>query len=293
MEQFWKRAEVPSENVSNEQPESVSDSDYENQDKETAMKKMEAILLIILTIISLTACGREKEPVEERISDTVNIKEPFSGEGASTENDSAENTLPEMASEPESNEGTSEAAPENVQAVEEIESESVKEAEGTKILVAYFSTTNTTKGVAEQIADSLSANLYEIIPEQPYTDADLDYHDDNSRSTIEMNDSSARPAISGSVEDMEQYDIVFIGYPIWWGEAPRIVSTFVESYDFSGKIIVPFCTSGGSGVGSSAANLEALTDGATWISGTRLNGGSSRETIVDWVNGLGLNIKAE
>lgn len=92
---------------------------------------------------------------------------------------------------------------------------------------------------------------------------------------------------------MEQYDIVFIGYPIWWGEAPRIVSTFMESYDFNHKTIVPFCTSGGSGVGSSATNLEVLTDGATWLSGTRLNGGSSREAIVEWVNGLGLDITAQ
>ena len=143
------------------------------------------------------------------------------------------------------------------------------------------------------IADSLSADIYEIVPEQPYTDADLDYHDDNSRSSIEMNDSTVRPAISGSVENMEHYSIVFIGYPIWWGDAPRILSTFMDSYDFSGKTIVPFCTSGGSGVGSSASNLEALTEGATWLSGTRLNGGSSHETIVDWVNGLGLDIKAE
>ena len=147
--------------------------------------------------------------------------------------------------------------------------------------------------MAELIADGLSADIYEIIPEQPYTDADLNYHDDNSRSTIEMNDPNSRPAISGSVENMEQYDIVFIGYPIWWGDAPRILSTFMESYDFSGKTIVPFCTSGGSGVGSSATNLEALTNGATWLSGTRLSGGSSREEIVDWVNGLGLDIKAE
>ena len=162
-----------------------------------------------------------------------------------------------------------------------------------KILVAYFSATNTTKGVAEHIADGLNADLYEIVPEEPYTDADLNYNDNKSRTSIEMNDSAARPAILGSVENMEQYSIVFIGYPIWWGQAPRIMNTFVESYDFSGKTIVPFCTSGSSGVGSSARNLEALTDGATWLSGTRLNGGSSRGTIIDWVNGLGLDITAE
>lgn len=226
------------------------------------MKRFAAVLLTTLAVISLAACGVEKESTEERTSDAGNTTENISGDAASKENDSAE-------------------------------SESVNEAEGTKILVAYFSATNTTEGVAEIIADSLFADLYEIVPEQPYTDADLNYHDDNSRSTIEMNDSSARPAISGSVEDMEQYDIVYIGYPIWWGEAPRIVSTFVESYDFAGKTIVPFCTSGSSGVGSSATNLEALEEGATWLPGTRLNGGSSHETIVDWVNGLGLNITAE
>lgn len=247
------------------------------------MKKITAILFIVLMVISLAACGREKESAEEKVSDT----------GNRTENNSAEKTLTEVISEPESSEGASETISEKKQEDDGAESTSVNEAEGTKILVAYFSATNTTEGVAEQIADSLSADIYEIVPEQPYTDADLDYHDDNSRSTIEMNDSLARPAISGSVENMEQYSIVFIGYPIWWGEAPRIVSTFMESYDFSGKTIVPFCTSGGSGVGSSATNLEALTDGAAWLSGIRLNGGSSHETIVEWLNGLGLNIIAQ
>lgn len=166
------------------------------------------------------------------------------------------------------------------------------ETEVKKVLVAYFSATNTTEGVAEHIANGLNADLYEIVPEEPYTDADLNYNDNNSRSTIEMNDPSARPAISGSVENMEQYDIVFIGYPIWWGEAPRIVSTFMESYDFSGKTIVPFCTSGGSGIGSSASNLEQLTSGnAVWMEGRRLNGSDSQDTVMEWVNGLGLDLK--
>ncbi len=107
-----------------------------------------------------------------------------------------------------------------------------------------------------------------------------------------MNDPSSRPAISGSVNNMEQYDIVFVGYPIWWGEAPRILSTFVESYSFSGKTIVPFCTSGGSGVGSSASNLERLSDGGTWLSGTRLNSSASENDVVRWINGLDLDIAA-
>ena len=159
----------------------------------------------------------------------------------------------------------------------------------TNVLVAYFSATGTTEGVAENIAAGLNADLYEIVPQEPYTDADLNYNDDDSRSTIEMNDPDARPAISGSVENMEQYDIVFIGYPIWWGEAQRIISTFVESYDFSGKTIVPFCTSGGSGIGSSAEDLEELTSGAEWLSGSRLRGSDSQEDVMEWVNGLGLN----
>lgn len=235
------------------------------------MKKIAAVLLTVLMVISLAACGQKP--------DTGNTTE-----NASTGNDSAENTLPEAASE---------TVAEDEQVNVWIENMPESDAEGMKILVAYFSATNTTEGVAEVIADSLSADLYEIVPEQPYTDDDLNYHDDNSRTTIEMNDSTARPAISGSVEDMEQYDIVFVGYPIWWGEAPRILNTFMESYDFSGKTIVPFCTSGSSDIGSSATNLADLTEGAMWLSGTRFAAGSSRETIVDWLNGLGLNIKAE
>lgn len=168
------------------------------------------------------------------------------------------------------------------------ETETLETQEG-KILVAYFSATNTTEGVAEHIANGLDADLYEIVPEDPYTDEELDYNDNNSRTTIEMNDPDARPAISGSVENMEQYDIVFIGYPIWWGEAPRIVSTFVESYDFSGKTIVPFCTSGSSDIGSSATNLEQLTSGAEWLNGRRLEGNASFNTVMEWVESLDLN----
>lgn len=242
------------------------------------MKKFTAILLTILMVISLAACAGGNDSAEEKITETKGT---------------TENMTSESDSKPENKEDISNAGTESGPANDTAENGFVDETEEPKTLVVYFSASNTTKGVAEHIADCLSSDIYEIIPEQPYTDADLNYHDDSSRSTIEMNDPASRPAISGSVENMEQYTTVFIGYPIWWGDAPRIVSTFMESYDFSGKMIVPFCTSGGSGVGSSAANLEELTDGATWLSGTRLNGGSSREQIVDWVNGLGLDVKAE
>ena len=165
-------------------------------------------------------------------------------------------------------------------------------ADETKVLVAYFSATNTTKPLAEYVADSLGADIYEIVPQIPYTSADLNYGNSSSRTTVEMNDPDARPAISGSVEDMELYDVVFIGYPIWWGQAPRIVSTFLESYDFNGKTIVPFCTSNSSGMGSSARNLHSLTNDADWLDGQRFAGGTSRNTMVEWVNSLGLDVVA-
>lgn len=161
-------------------------------------------------------------------------------------------------------------------------------AEEHKILVAYFSATHTTQGVAEKLAQGLNADLYEIVPAEPYTSADLNYSDNNSRSTQEMNDPAVRPAISGSVENIDQYDVIFLGYPIWWGDAPRIMSTFVESYDFSGKTIVTFCTSGSSGIGSSASNLEKLAGSGTWLDGHRFSGSDSQETILNWANGLGI-----
>ena len=163
-----------------------------------------------------------------------------------------------------------------------------------KVLVAYFSATGTTKTLAEYAADAMAADLYEIIPEEPYTDEDLDYGNDQSRSSMEMNDPDARPSISGSVENMEQYNIVFLGFPIWWGDSPRIIASFMESYDFSGKTIVPFCTSGGSGIGSSAKNLHSLTESdVAWLDGDCLKSGSSRNDIVNWIGGLGLDVTAK
>lgn len=160
-------------------------------------------------------------------------------------------------------------------------------AVGGKTLVAYFSATNTTRPLAEYAADILSADLYEIVPEDPYTDADLAYYT-NGRADREQNDASARPAISGIVENMADYDVIFLGYPIWHGQAPRIISTFLESYDLTGKTIVPFCTSHSSGIGSSDTSLHSLASGANWLAGRRFAGGTSRSTIESWINGLNL-----
>lgn len=163
-----------------------------------------------------------------------------------------------------------------------------------KVLVAYFSATGTTKALAEYAVDAMGADLYEIVPEEPYTEDDLNYSDRNTRATAEQNDKTVRPAISGSVENMEQYEIVFLAFPIWWGEEPRIMDTFVEAYDFSGKTIVPFCTSGSSGIGSSVENMKSLSTGeAIWLDGERLSSSSSREDMADWINSLGLDVEAK
>ena len=162
--------------------------------------------------------------------------------------------------------------------------------EGADVLVAYFSATGNTENIAEHLTSILDADLYEIVPEEPYTSEDLDYSNSDCRANQEQNDPTARPAISGSVEDLEDYEVVFLGYPIWWGDAPKILSTFLESYDFDGKTIVPFCTSGSSSIGGSVSDLEALTDGATWLEGQRFSGSASQETVSQWVNSLGLDL---
>ncbi len=156
-----------------------------------------------------------------------------------------------------------------------------------KTLVAYFSATNTTRPLAKYASDILNADLYEIVPEVPYTDADLAYYS-GCRADREQSDPSARPAITGSVDNMVDYDIVFLGYPIWHGTAPKIIYTFLESYDFTGKTIVPFCTSHSSDICSSDTNLHPLAGGANWFEGRRFAGGTSRSAIEDWINGLEL-----
>lgn len=158
-----------------------------------------------------------------------------------------------------------------------------------KVLVAYFSATNNTAGIAAEIAESLGADLYAITPAEPYTAEDLNYGNDDSRTSREMNDPDSRPALGGdSVENMADYDVVFLGYPIWWGQAPRIISSFLEAYDFSGKTIVPFCTSGSSGIGSSASNLHSLAADANWLEGRRFAGGAPQTEVANWATGLNL-----
>ena len=138
-----------------------------------------------------------------------------------------------------------------------------------KVLVAYFSASGVTGKVAANLAKAIGADLYEIAPEIPYTNADLNWMDKKSRSSVEMNDRSSRPAIGTKVDDMSTYDTVFVGFPIWWYREPSIIDTFAESYDFSGKTIVPFATSGGSGLGDTTKNLKAICPGANIVEGQR------------------------
>ena len=154
-----------------------------------------------------------------------------------------------------------------------------------KTLIAYFSTSGVTARVAREMAQAVDADLYEIRPEQPYTSADLDWMDKRSRSTLEMNDPASRPAIAQAVENMAQYDTVLVGFPIWWYVEPRIVDTFLESYDFSGKTGTPFATSGGSGIGKAEENLRAHCPGAVWKKGQLLNGSGAADWAKRVLNG--------
>lgn len=141
----------------------------------------------------------------------------------------------------------------------------------TKTLVAYFSASGTTAHAAKEIAEAVEADLYEICPIRPYTATDLDWNDKQSRSTAEMNDPTCRPDIAGAVKDMEQYDTIFIGFPIWWYVEPRIVDTFLESYDLAGKTMIPFATSGGSGIGRAEKSLREHCAKANWKQGKLVN----------------------
>lgn len=157
-----------------------------------------------------------------------------------------------------------------------------------KVLVAYFSASGQTKRLAKTLADATGGDLYEITPEVPYTAADLDWNDKSSRSSIEMNDPSSRPAIGGQVENMGQYDVVFVGFPIWWYQAPTIIQTFLETYDFTGKTVIPFATSGGSGMGRTDSILQLSAPKADWRAGKRLSASASVKEVSAWVSSLGL-----
>ena len=151
------------------------------------------------------------------------------------------------------------------------------------VLVVYFSATGTTRGVAERIAALTGGDLAEIVPAQPYTAEDLNYNDRSTRATVEQNTADARPEIANEIS-LEGYTTVYLGYPIWWGQAPRILSTFAESHDFTGITVIPFCTSGGSGAGRTGETLGEQAGTGTFLSSTRLDAGISEAELQAWIN---------
>ena len=153
-----------------------------------------------------------------------------------------------------------------------------------KALVAYFSASGVTAKLSQKLAGAIGADIYEIKPEQIYTIEDLNWMDKKSRSSVEMNDRSSRPAIGNKVENMEQYDVVFVGFPIWWYREPSIIDTFMEAYNFAGKTVVPFATSGGSGMGDSSKNMQELAKGAKVVSGKKFGSGASENELKSWAD---------
>jgi len=164
--------------------------------------------------------------------------------------------------------------------------DTTSETSNSDTLVVYFSATGNTKGVAEKIASITGADIYEIKAAQEYTDEDLDWNNKDSRTTHEQNDASVRPEIGSDPVSLEGYTTIYIGYPIWWGEEPRIMDTFVENYDFNGITMIPFCTSGSSSIGSSGQNLEDNAGSGNWQEGARFSGGASEEELRSWIEGL-------
>ncbi len=237
------------------------------------MKRIVGVLVSLMIILALSACGDrvvQENPEEISTAEEVQSEKEQSITIQRTEEQSSE--LQETAQETEAEK------PEDEQEVDV----------NMKTLVVFFSCTGTTETVAEYVSEISGADLYEIIPEDPYTEADLAYYT-NGRADQEQNDPNVRPAISGGVENMDEYDIIFIGYPIWHGQAPRIISTFLESYDFSGKTLIPFCTSHSSGIGSSASDLHVLcSESAEWIDGKRFEAGVSKESIESWIREIGI-----
>ncbi len=203
--------------------------------------------------------------------------------------DAAENVTENVTEDPA--EAGSDEAQGPEETLEEPEGEAAAEPSsepetGSGVLVAYFSATGTTRGVAEMIAEIEGADLYEILPAREYTEDDLNWHDSSSRTTLEQNDSEARPEMAGDPLSLEGYATVYLGYPIWWGEEPRILDTFVEAYGFDGVTVIPFCTSSSSGIGRSGTNLEENAGSGTWLEGRRFGGDVTEEELRSWIEGL-------
>ena len=239
------------------------------------MKRTVSLLISFVIIFALTACGQSAASEKREKTQPVVQK---TGEQTETSHSVAEAEKQETEKQMDMETELSESVSTQQQEVDM----------NTKTLVVYFSCTGTTELVAEYMTEILGADSYQIVPENPYTEADLAYYT-NGRADQEQNDPDVRPAISGGVENMDTYDTIILGYPIWHGQAPRIISTFLESYDFSGKTMIPFCTSHSSGIGSSASNLHVLcSESVEWLDGKRFEAGVSKESVQNWIGEIGI-----
>ena len=232
------------------------------------MKKRISILAFILLAFGLTACGKNDGKATTGAAVTVQTE---SSQEKKTENNSSreKDQTTSVATEALTGEESSEKT-DNTQ----------------QTLVVYFSATGTTRGVAEKIAGITGADIYEIKAAQAYSDADLNWNDSDSRSTKEQNDSSVRPEIGSETISLEGYTKIYIGYPIWWGEEPRIMDTFVESLSFDGIRMIPFCTSSSSGMGRSGKNLAENAGSGEWQDGKRFGAGASEDEIRSWIDSM-------
>ena len=229
------------------------------------MKKLFSILLAVFLVLSLAACAGGNHPenstvITDRPEASVGNDQPSAPSDTASDDPAVTPSVGPEAGDPEQG--------------------------GSKVLVVVFSATGTTRGVAEKIAAIENADLYEIKAAQEYTSADLNWHDNSSRTTLEQNDKSVRPEIGSESISPDGYEKIYIGFPIWWGEEPRIMDTFVESYDFDGITMIPFCTSGGSGIGRSGQNLAELAGSGSWLEGKRFSGSVTEADLQTWIDSL-------
>ena len=256
------------------------------------MKKILSIVLATLMFTMLAACGSSAkaettstQAVTEAQKETAQSTAASETKAAETAAASAETTAPAQTAAPAETAAQA-AAPAETAAQAAASAETEASAAHSDVLVAFFSATGTTKGVAERIASVTGGDLYEIVPANPYSAADLNYNDRSSRSTKEQNDKSARPEIGSADISLEGYTTIYLGFPIWWGEEPRILDTFAEKDKFDGITVIPCCTSGGSGIGRSGPNMAALAGSGTWLDGKRFSGNVSEADLKSWIESL-------
>ena len=242
------------------------------------MKRILSIIMATFLLASLAACGNNSK-TETNGTQTVTEEQKKPAESTAQ---TASKTAQAAGTVTEAPASAAEKAPET----EAPAAETPATETHSDVLVAFFSATGTTKGVAERIASVTGGDIYEILAAEPYTSDDLNYNDSSSRSTKEQNDKNVRPEIGSEDISLEGYTTIYLGFPIWWGEEPRILDTFVEKYSFDGITVIPFCTSGGSGIGRSGPNMEALAGTGTWLDGQRFDGNVSEAELQSWIEGL-------